>query len=141
MKVNDANYFSSDDDPMADSDEEDRDDDEEDDEDGDKEEDEGGKEDEDEDEGEGEDYDFVQLKNRRKIDKKEQRRWSEWDTLTSVSKAKTLVSVRQPGSSPEEKALWYGTALRDTISCYAKSVGKEIRSSSSGFEVRRILGG
>ncbi len=141
MKVKDANYFSSDDDPMADSDEEDRDDDEEDDEDGDKEEDEGGKEDEDEDEGEGEDYDFVQLKNRRKIDKKEQRRWSEWDTLTSVSKAKTLVSVRQPGSSPEEKALWYGTALRDTISCYAKSVGKEIRSSSSGFEVRRILGG
>ena len=80
-------------------------------------------------------------KTRRKIDKKEQRRWSEWDTLTSVSKSKTLVSVRQPGSSPEKEARWYGTGLRDTISCYAKSVGKEIRSSSSGFEIRRILGG
>jgi len=150
MMVNDANYFSSDDDPMANSDEEGHEDDEDydergkedDDDDGgqeDDDDDDGGQEDKDEDEGEGEDYDFVQLKNRRKIDKKEQRRWSEWDTLTSVSKAKTLVSVRQPGSSPE-KARWYGTGLRDTISCYAKSIGKEIRSSSSGFEIRRILG-
>ena len=134
MKVNNADYFSSDDDPMAESDEEDRADNAED-------EDDGGKEDGDEDEGEGDDYDFVQLKNRRKIDKKEQRRWSKWDTLTSVSKAKTLVSVRQPGLSLEEKAHWYGTRLRDTISCYATSIGKEIRSSSSGFEIRRILGG
>lgn len=100
-----------------------------------------GKDDEDEDEGEGDDYDFVQLKNRCKISKKEQRRWSRWDTLTSVSKAKTLVSVRQPGTSAEEKACWYGTKLKDTISCYATSVGKEIRMLSSGFEIRRILGG
>jgi hypothetical protein len=143
MKVNDANYLSSDDDPMADSDEEDHDDEEDEDdggkEDGDGDEDED--ENENEDEGEGEDYDFVQLKNRRKIDKKEQRRWSKWGTLTSVSKAKTLVSVRQPGTSPEEKACWYGAKLKDTISCYATSVGKDIRMSSSGFEIRRILGG
>ncbi len=146
MKVGD-NYFLSDDDPMVDSDEEDDDEeanDKEDEEANDrgKENDNEGKDnDEDEGEGEGQDYDFVQLRNRRKISKKEQRRWSSWDTLISVSKAKTLVSVRQPGFSLEEKACWYGTKLKDTISCYAMEVGKEIRSMSSGFEIRRLLGG
>ena len=130
------NYFSSDDDLMADSDEEYGDKEGDSEEDNDK-----GKDDENEDEGEGEDYDFVQLKNRRKISKKEQRRWDGWDSLTSVSKAQTLVSVRQPGRSAEEKACWYGIKLKDTISCYATSVGKEIKMSSSGFEIRRILGG
>src|SRR5260221_9138487 len=107
MKVNvdrEDNYFLSDDDMITDGDEED------DGEEGDGGEDnnefeEGndrGKDVEDEDEGEGNDYDFVQLKNRRKISKKEQRRWDRWDTLTLVSKAKTLVSVRQPGTSAEE---------------------------------------
>ena len=89
---------------------------------------------EDNEEEEGHDFET-----RRVIGTKDQRRWSKWDSLTSVSKAKSLVSVCQ--LNPKEQDCWYGRELKNTIVRYAKRIRKMVETHPASFQIRRLLGG
>jgi len=73
------------------------------------------------------------------VRKRDLRRWSKWDTLTSVSKAKALFSIHLAGTSKEEKKQWHGKKLRETIRYYMERVRKKVIRGD--VKIRHVLAG